>query len=292
MRLSTTTYFLAQRFSFKDSIKIIKEAGFDAYDMSLTCMHNNPGRCVFCEDDYLETAKELRRYADEIGIVCNQAHAPFEWRLFDAEREKRLDEMVLRSIEIASVLGAQVIVIHPKQYMVYSDHAEELFDINVQYYKKLIPYAQKYNIKIALENMYQCNNGANTPTDSTCSRAWEFCKYLDAINSEWIVGCLDIGHASLMAADIPEFIRTLGNKRLKALHVHDTDFVGDRHTLPFMHNIDYIAVAKALGEIGYDGDFTFEADEFYKGKPQALYKSTARYMCEVGRFLISEIEKC
>lgn len=290
MRLSTTTYFLSQRFSFKDSIKLIKESGFDAYDMSLTCMHNNPNRCVFCEDDYLEIAKELRRYADEIGIVCNQAHAPFEWRLFDAEREKRLDEMVLRSIEIASILGAPIIVIHPKQYMVYSDHAEELFDINVQYYKKLIPYAQKYNIKIAIENMYQCNNGAHTPTDSTCSRAWEFCKYLDAINSEWIVGCLDIGHASLMATDIPEFIRKLGNKRLKALHVHDTDFVGDLHTLPFMHNIDYIAVAKALGEIGYDGDFTFEADEFYRGKPVALYKATARYMCEVGRFLISEIK--
>lgn len=61
--------FLAQRLSFKDTIKLIKEAGFDAYDMSLFCMYDNPNPCIFCEDGYLETAKELRRYADEIGIV-------------------------------------------------------------------------------------------------------------------------------------------------------------------------------------------------------------------------------
>lgn len=291
MKLSTTTFALTKKHSFKDSLKIIKEAGFDAYDMSLTCMYDNPNPCVFCEDGYLEVAKELRRYADEIGIVCNQAHAPFEWRMFDAEREKKLDEMVLRSIEIASVLGAEIIVVHPKQYMVYPEHTEELFNINVQYYKNLIPYAQKYNIKIALENMYQKNNGAHTPTDGVCARVGEFCKYLDAINSEWIVGCLDIGHASLIGVDIPEFIRTMGNKRLKALHVQDTDGVKDLHTVPFMHNIDYIGVAKALGEIVYDGDFTFEADEFYSGKPLDLYKATAKYMCEIGRFLITEIKK-
>lgn len=291
MRLSTTNLFLAKNLSYKDSVRILKEAGYDAYDMSLCCMYDDPENCVFCKDDYLETAKELRRYADEVGIVCNQAHAPFEWRMFDAEREKRLDEMVLRSIEIASVLGADVIVVHPKQYMVYADHAQELFDINMQYYKDLIPYAQKYNIKIAVENMYQSNNGAKTPTDSTCSRAWEFCKYLDTINSEWIVGCLDIGHASLMGIDIPEFIKTMGSKRIKALHVHDTDFIGDRHTIPFEHKIDYMAVAKALGEIGYEGDFTFEADVFFRGKPRELYEATAKYMCEVGRVLVNEIEK-
>lgn len=291
MLISTQNAVISRDYSYKESLKILKDAGFDAYDMSLFRMYKSPEICEFCRDNYLEEAKELRRYADEIGIVCNQAHAPFEWRMFDAEREKFLDEMVLRSIEVASVLGAKIIVVHPKQYMVYADHAEELFNINMQYYKDLIPYAEKYNIKIAVENMYQCNNGAHTPTDSTCARAWEFCKYLDTINSEWIVGCLDIGHASLMAADIPEFIRALGSKRLQALHVHDTDLIHDNHTIPFEHKIDYLAVAKALGEIGYQGDLTFEADSFYAGKPKELYPAAAKYMCEVGRFLAAEIKK-
>ncbi len=291
MLVSTQNSFLAGNLSYKESIRILKEAGFDAYDMTLCSLYSAPDTCIFSGDDYLEKAKELREYADQIGIVCNQAHAPFEWRMFDAEREKFLDETIMRSVEIASVLGARIIVIHPKQYMVYADHAEELFNINMQYYKDLIPYAKKYNIKIAVENMYQCNNGAHTPTDSTCARAWEFCKYLDTIDSEWIVGCLDIGHASLMAADIPDFIRKLGNKRLQALHIHDTDFIHDSHTVPFEEKINYIEVAKALGEIGYNGDITFEADCFYNGKPKGLYQAAARYMCEVGKFLASEVEK-
>lgn len=291
MKLSTTNKLLSSDLSFKDSIRIIKEAGFDAYDMWLGSLYDDPENCNFCKDDYLEKAKELRQYADTLGIVCNQAHAPHEWRLFDAEREKRLDAAVIRAIEVAAVLGANIIVVHPKQYMVYAEHAEELFNINIEYYKSLIPYAEKYNIKIAIENMWQANNGAHTPTDSVCSRASEFCKYLDTINNKWIVGCLDIGHAALMGTDIPEFIKTMGNKRLKALHIQDNDFVNDSHTLPFTRRIDYLAVAKALGEIGYDGDFTFEAFNFYRGKPKELYPAATKFMCEVGRFLISEIEK-
>ena len=174
--------------------------------------------------------------------------------------------------------------------MNYAEHAEELFHINVEFYKSLIPYCQKFGIKVACENMWQCNNGNNVPSDSTCSRAWEFCKYIDAINSEWIVGCLDIGHVSLMNADIPDFIRMMGNKRLQALHIHDTDFKSDKHTLLFMEKIDYIAICKALSEIDYKGDVTFEVASFYKGIPTQLYAAATKYLSEVGRYLISQIE--
>ncbi|MBO4733022.1 MAG: sugar phosphate isomerase/epimerase [Clostridia bacterium] len=291
MKLYTTNKYLCSSLSFKDSIRIIKDAGFDAYDMWLGSIYSDPENCVFCKDDYIKEAMELRKYADMLGIVCNQAHAPNEWRLFDADREKKLDAAVIRAIEVAAVLGADIIVVHPKQYMVYAEHAQELFDINMEYYKSLIPYAKKYNIRIAVENMWQSYNGSHTPADSVCSRAFEFCKYLDSINSKWIVGCLDIGHAALMGTDIPGFIKAMGNKRLKALHVQDNDFVTDCHTLPFMEKIDYLAVAKALGAIGYNGDFTYEAFNFYCGKPKELYPATAKYMCEVGRFLIAEIKK-
>ena len=38
----------------------IMEKSLSAY-MSLCCMYDDPENCVFCKDDYLETAKELRR---------------------------------------------------------------------------------------------------------------------------------------------------------------------------------------------------------------------------------------
>ena len=291
MLLSTQTDFRLGKISIEEMVKIISDAGFDAYDLSFFNLCEFNPKCPFSEDDYLQKAKALRAYTDSLGIVCNQAHAPFPSSFGDEQRDEIIFKTIVRSMEIAAVAGAKIIVVHPKQHLNYAEHAEELFELNVEFYKSLIPYAEKFGIKIATENMWQCNNGARVPSDSTCSRAWEFCKYIDAIDSEWLVGCLDIGHASLMAADIPEFIRTLGKDRLRALHIHDTDFKGDLHTLPFMAKIDYIAVAKALGEIGYEGDFTFEADEFARNKPDALLPATVRYMCEVGRYLISVIEE-
>lgn len=288
MLLSTLTQWSGSNLSEKETIKIIAEAGFDAYDISLFKLTRDENY-QFNSPDYVKIAKELREYADSLGIVCNQSHAPFPTSVGDVQKDKVIYEKIIHSMEIASILGAKIIVVHPMQHLNYAEHAEELFEMNVQFYKSLIPYCEKFGIKVACENMWQCNNGNNVPSDSTCSRAWEFCKYLDAINSEWIVGCLDIGHVSLMKADIPEFIRKMGNNRLQALHVHDTDYKDDKHTVPFLEKIDFIAMCKALAEIGYNGDFTFETGAFYRGIPVPLYLAATKYMCEVGRFLISQI---
>ena len=290
MLLSNLTQWVGSPLSAKEAVKINSDAGFDAYDISLFQLTRDESY-EFNAPDYVEKAKALRAYADSLGIVCNQAHAPFPSSVGKEDEDKIIFEKIVRAMEIASILGAKIIVVHPKQHMVYAEHPDELFEINVEFYKSLIPYCEKFGIKVACENMWQWYNGNKVPSDSTCSRAWEFCKYLDAIDSEWIVGCLDIGHVSLVLADIPDFIRKMGNKRLQALHVHDTDFKADKHTLPFMEKIDFIAMCKALAEIDYQGDFTYEADAFYRGKPVELYPATTKYMCEVGRYLINQFEK-
>ena len=289
MLLSTLTQWVGSDLSEKEAIRIICEAGFDAYDISLFKLTRDEGY-IFNRPDYKELAMELRGYADNLGIVCNQSHAPYPSSTGKEDEDRIIFEKIIRAMEIASILGAKIIVVHPKQHLNYAEHPEELFNINVEFYKSLIPYCEKFGIKVACENMWQWNNGNKVPSDSTCSRGWEFCKYLDAIGSEWIVGCLDIGHVSLMNADIPEFIRKMGNKRLMALHVHDTDYKSDKHTAPFMEKIDFIEMCKALAEIDYKGDFTFEADAFYRGKPAELYPATTKYLCEIGRFLVSQIE--
>ena len=122
------------------------------------------------------------------------------------------------------------------------------------------------------------------------SRASEFKRLLDTIDSEWIVGCVDVGHVALVGADVPSFIKTLGGKYLQALHVHDVSKTQDSHVLPFTLTLDFKAIAKALAEIDYQGDFTFEADNFYAGFPLELYPDVASFMVKVGRHLINEIE--
>ena len=277
-------------FSHKEAIQILKDAGFDAFDISLSEMFSNK-ESRFNKEDKYEYAQEIRDFADSIGMVCNQAHAPFHSSSGKDWEDKYIFDRIVISMKLASIIGAKTIIIHPKQHLKHAEFAEEQFALNVEFYNSLIPYAKEYGIKIATENMFQWNMSAGHAIDSACSRAREFCRYIDAVNSEWLVGCFDIGHAALMDADLPDFIKRMGKDRLKNLHVHDNNFKADMHTLPFMQKINYAEVTKALGEIDYEGDLTFEADGFYAGKPKELLPASAAYMAAVGRYLIEQIDK-
>lgn len=287
MRISCQTNRIDRRMGKMAAIKMIREAGFDAYDLSLYAMTGDDPELA--ADTFHQTAQALRVYADKLGIVCNQAHAPFPSSTGDPQKDEWIFSKLVDAMEAASVVGAKCIVIHPVQHLCYAEYAAELFEMNVAFYQKLIPYAVKFGIKIAVENMWQNNNGTKTPTDSVCSRSWEFNKLIDAVDSPWLVGCFDVGHASLVRADIPDFIHCVGNQRLQALHLHDTDFARDLHTLPFTQKIDYEAVAKALGEIDYLGDVTFEANGFLQNFPDELLLSALRLMADVGKYLTQRI---
>ncbi len=290
MILSTHTSKLPERFGYKETIKMIAEAGFDAYDMSFfTSSASAPN--PFFSDDYVEFAKSIRAYADEIGIKCNQAHAPFSSSFGDAEKdEKRFNEIV-RSMECAAILGASAIVVHPCQHLKYDIEGNPgiLRSINIEFYSRLIPYCEKFGIKVACENMWQWSDRYGRIMHSTCSRAEEFVDYIDSIGSEWVVACLDIGHTALVDEKNERMINLLGKNRLKALHVHDVDGHSDLHTLPFLSKIDWNSTMKALGNIRYEGDFTFEVSGFFNVLPKELVPGALRFMYETGRYLISLI---
>jgi len=290
MLLSTNTEIFYNVYSEEDSIRLIAKAGFDAFDLSLFKMNRDP-EYAMNKDDYREYAKHLRDVAEEVGIVCNQAHAPFHSSCGDEKKDEETFQLIVRAMEIASIVGAKIIVVHPCQHLRYLDNKEQLKKINLEFYKRLIPYCEKFNIKVATENMWQMKSNANHIVDSTCSRVEEFCEYIDMLNSKWIVGCLDIGHVPLVDEKLPKMINGLGHNRLQALHVHDNNFVNDSHTMPFLMNINFEEVTKALAEIDYAGDFTFEAEGFFKKMPKELLLPAAKLLCETGRYLIKRIEE-
>lgn len=297
MKLSTTLNVPASLFGEEASIRKIAEAGFDAFDLSLFRMFTDPDNYEMNRDDYRAYAKRLRSAADDCGIVCNQSHAPFGSSTGEPAEDERRFGLIVRAMEVAAVLGAKNIVVHPLQHLPYiaGDNAARLEEMNMAFYRRLIPYAEEYGIRIAVENMWQT---ATLPHGqeariwhSTCSTPAEFCRYIDRLDSPWVVACLDIGHVSLVDEDIPAFIRALGCDRLQCLHVHDTDGVGDLHTLPFFGVIDYTAVCRTLAEIGYTGDITFEADNFFRRTPLSSPENTLRVMHAVGRELCRLVQR-
>lgn len=283
MKLSTTTGRFYTKFGFQKAIDYLADAGYDALDFSQF------NKDVYEADLGKDFLLEIRKYAEDKGVCFNQSHAPYGSSFEDEERTaKRFDEIVI-AMERASYLGIKNIIVHPCQHLRYDveGNPEKLFEYNMVFYKKLIPYCEEFGIRVALENMWQNTGMIN---HSTCSRPEEFIRYLDELNNDCFVACLDIGHAALVREDPDEFIRKLGNKRLQCLHVHDVDGTEDSHTLPFFGVVNWHKVVKALAEIDYKGDFTFEADYFMNDKPIELLPDCAVLMAKTGKYLVSEFE--
>ncbi len=293
-KLSMNCETLFKRYGAYEAGRLIKAAGFDAVDFSFMGMVNedNP----FLNDDYLQQAYSIKADFDRAGIIVNQAHAPFSFPLEKYIDKEALENLIfprtIRSIEMAAVLGAETIIVHPIHYKWIGK--EKAFEKNMEYYNYLIPYAKKFGIKIAVENMWDRDARRWCFIHDTCSKKEEFVSYIDSLNSESIVACLDIGHVGLplQEDEAHDFIYALGNNRLKALHIHDNSYRGDEHMMPFMGDVNWDAVGKALGEIGYDGYFTYEVDEkLFRSAPNCVIPSVLNMFYNVLKYISDVADK-
>lgn len=283
MKLSTNTSLPAKAFGLKECVRLLADAGFDALDFS-----------EFHEEFYTDAHdkafyKDIRSYAEDRGLYFNQAHAPFPSSYPEEVKTEETFHHIVHGMQIASWLGVRDIIVHPCQHLEYAEagNPEKLFDINVAFYNRLKPYCEEFGIRIAVENMWQY---PKTISHSTCSRPAEFNRYMDALDEKWFVSCLDVGHAMLVKEMPEDVIRALGGNRLKALHVHDVDGIHDSHTLPFYGIVNWENVMKALAEIDYQGELTYEASNFLTGVPTQVWPDALKYMERVGRYLISRFD--
>ena len=289
MLVSTSTT-LYQQIGLAKNIDLMKQAGFTAYDIGLHAGHQDVLNPYFLGDDYAEKAHQLKEFSDKIGLPCNQAHAPFGSQYGDATTNTKLFQLTVRSMEIASILGAKGIVVHPMQFLFYPYYIKELKEINYRFYSDLLPYAEKFGITIYTENMWneQQNNKHIIP--STCAWAEEFCEYIDMMKSPYMKGCLDVGHCALTGENLTRIITMMGAARLAALHIHDVSPVSDSHTLPYTQSVNFEEMITALKTIGYKGDITFESGNFERNFPEELYLSALRLTADVGHYFKSRLE--
>lgn len=272
MYISTEISCMKEYGSNFEIIKLLKDSGFDAYDFS---MFTTPNRMIY-DEDYIEQAKDLRQYADEIGIVCNQTHGPFPSALKNNEEyNNQIIPYIIRALEVSAILGAKICVVHPcNDY-----NAEE----NAELYFKLIPLAESLNVKIATENMWNWDLSKGHAISAACSHHDDFLKHVLKCNSEYLVACVDIGHAAMKGLETDPYtmITTLGNKYVQAIHLHDNDGHHDSHTLPYAYGgVNFDEVIRALKDINYTGDITLEASYFAKKFPVELYPACAKIMAE------------
>lgn len=252
----------------KRTIELVAKAGFDAWDFSMFTMapYDWGKRAVIKTghplqgNDYLKFARELKQVGLDNGIVCNQSHAPFP------VCEKEIYDYLRRAIECTAEAGGEICIIHPDN----NKNPEQ----NAEMYNDLLPFAKGCGVKIATENMWNWDRENDHATFAACATPESFNAHLDAVGDDFLVACLDIGHAEMKGVNTSavEMIHALGH-RLAALHIHDNDKWHDSHQIPFSMQVDFVPIVKALKDIGYDGYFTLECDSYLGGRtPENIFE--------------------
>ncbi len=285
MILSTQTSTLAGTFGDLEAIKIIAQNGFEAADYSMFGMENREH--FLNTPEAFEHIGNVKKKADECGIFINQTHAPFpSYKKDNEEYNQNIIPILKKAIIFSSLLGAKIVIVHP----ITSE--DNQLEKNINLYSSLAPTAIEYNVKIALENMWSYNSAEKKITHAACSTAEQFNQYIDTLNGlfpETFTACLDLGHCGLVGINAFDMIRGMGN-RITSLHVHDNNNYDDSHTIPYLGKINWDETMKALCDIGYSGEFTFESDHYIASFPPELRAEASKYMEKVGRFLLSKMQ--
>ncbi len=257
MKISTEIGSIARIVGMEKAVELCAKAGFDAWDFSMLDMcridkNTNlplPEQNELNGSNYLAFARKLKKIGNDNGIHCNQSHAPFP------VCAPAVRGYLKRAIECTAEAGGDICVIHPDD----NKSAEE----NAEMYAQLLPFAKSCGVKLATENMWNWDEAEDRSSFAACATAEDFKKHMDALQDDFFVACMDIGHGEMRGSGdgAAHMIRTLGS-RVQALHIHDNDRWHDNHQIPLTMDIDFDAVLKALKEIGYKGYFTLEAYGF------------------------------
>ena len=269
MKLSSNFINFYDVLGLEKTIDLFSEVGFEAIDFNLD---KEPYYADTLDQDFF---KSITAYAADKGIAFTQTHAPFPSGFPEEESNQRRFAEIVTAIKHASWLGAKMIVVHPTKHIDYKENYDAALAWNLDFYRRLIPYAEEFGIQIAIENI----RGTLTETPQG------LLTLLQLLDDPVFTVCCDVGHANICGVDPVDLIRQLGS-RIGCTHIHDNDGTRDAHTLPYCGTIDWERVMQAFAEIGYEGNLNYEAGRFLTNVPAELRDESARYMAAVGKHLI------
>ena len=277
-------------YSCEEALYALKAAGFQVIDMNFEsyCRYNGP----MLQDDWKEWCIRIKKLADELELEISQAHAHFFNLNANDSIDPWDDELVRRCIEGAGIMGVKWMVFHPYSLSVngwYNREKSMAYNIRVfSDYEKL---CRPLGVHLAIENLFATTKTRSSRFSNDPKELIELVDTLNAGLEEKSFGiCWDFGHAHLNGIDQPAALREIG-KRLHALHVDDNHGMTDEHLAPYFGTIVWEPIMKALHEIEYEGDFTYEIFRFHNGLPDALQAATLEYTYKIAEYMLSICDK-
>lgn len=234
------------RIPYTEQIALFKRVGFEAFFVNW--------------EEGLDFA-EIRKAADDNGMIIQSVHAPFHKMAHMWERTEITDTALnelLRCVDDCVLLKTDIMVVHA----IIGFDKHEPNDFGIENYRKVVDYAREKGVRIAFEN---------TEGEEYLAAVMNAFRECDHVGFCW-----DTGHE--LCYNYSKDMTALYGDRLIAMHLNDNlgikDFEGrihpwdDLHLLPFDGIADWNSIVDRLNCWGYNGILTFEMNN--TGKPGRL----------------------
>lgn len=241
---------LPKKLSEIDRCKLAKDCGFDGLEIPP----------ITKEDETKRILESAQKNQLEIhSIIYGGWDKPLSHPDQSVVEEGK--KSIIQAVDLAKQVGASTVLLVPA---VVNEQVryQEAWERSQKNIKELIPHAEKNQIIIAVENVW--NKFLLSPL--------EFRQYIDEINSPFVRAYFDMANVVIFGYP-QDWIRTLGNRIVK---VHIKDFKRNGYqwcNLPYEGDIDFAEVRLALHEVGYTGWVT---EEFPSGDESHLKELSCR----------------
>ncbi len=265
------------------------KAGYTVLDVNL-CEAMNPAS-ELRTDRWEAYVGHIARAASAMGIALTQSHLPY-YSVYGAGaggKRELMEELIRRSILASGMLGVRWAVTHPATVYAAGNDLSVSLEANLGYYGPHVALAGSAGVGIALENDFEYRSEPYQRVFG--ASVHELNALADAFGDPVRVGvCYDFGHANLTGGFHRKDLNAIG-KRLKATHVQDNHGAADEHLMPLYGTTDWEDAMAGLADIGYEGDLTFEIQEFGRFFPNEHKHLVIEQSLRVGQILTDYFEQ-
>lgn len=284
--------------------KMLRQAGFICADFSLNSYLTN--KSLYNQElntFFNQTEVELEKFfmphkkaAEDVGITINQMHMPYPNYVPGGSQELNdylWNVVAPKSMKICNFFGCPYIVVHGFKLARNLGSEEAEWQQTERFLDSLAPMAKEMGITICIENLY--TGIGNHIVEGPCCDAMKAVERIDCMNEKYraeVLGfCFDTGHANLAGIDFESFITTLDD-RLKVLHIHDNDGVGDLHQIPFTFtktrenaaSTDWDGFIRGLKKIRFDKVLNFETAPVLEAFPEEMKEDALVFIAKTGEY--------
>jgi len=243
----------------EDALKEVKDMGLDGIELTFGAGEFSPGISK-------ERCKEIRRYAESLGVKIETCATGTYWGLSlastSASTRKKATAFTKEYLQVASWVGAKVCLVIPGAVFVAWDEKQpvipyaKVWELATASIKSLLPVAKKAGVVMGIENVW---NGFLA--DPVAMRI-----FIDQFKSRYVGAYFDVANCAING--FPEHWIEILNKRIAAIHIKNfkrNDCAGGLHGFGddlLDGDVNFDAVKKALKKIGYKGPLTAEMIPF------------------------------